>query len=74
VDKKLKKTHRQLNGLKEDFNQLKNETKELMKKKREINEIKKTVQDMKEELNKDGKSQINQTKQKLWKQKFPYIK
>jgi protein subunit release factor A len=49
--KKLWKTQKQLNELRENFDKYQSETKETIKK--EIYETKKTTQDMKEEFNKD---------------------
>jgi hypothetical protein len=46
TSKKLEKTQKQLNELREDFHKLQNETKETVKKKRERCEIKKTIQDI----------------------------
>jgi ferritin-like metal-binding protein YciE len=54
INKKLEKTQKQLNELREDFNRLPNETKENIKK--EIYKIKMIAQDIKEEFNKDVKN------------------
>jgi ElaB/YqjD/DUF883 family membrane-anchored ribosome-binding protein len=58
-----KKTQKQLNDLKRDFNNLQNETKEIIKREREreINKIKKAAQNVKDKLKKyidRGKSKV----------------
>jgi DNA repair ATPase RecN len=66
LNKKLEKTQKQLNELREGFNKHQSERKKIIKKKRERNEIKKTMQNMKKELNKYGKPQ-NKGSSEIWK-------
>jgi succinylglutamate desuccinylase len=68
--KKLEKTQKQLNELREDFNKHPSETKDTIK--RQIYEIKKTTQNIKEELNKDMENLRKKNQTEILETKGPF--